>query len=323
MLGNEASAVADGFQFIRWLAVKKNPFLIILVTALLLGAFFFALIFGAILIFSGKSAKHVPALPTGGRVALVKIEGVIIDSSRVVEELDDYAEDSSIKAIVVRIDSPGGGVVPAQEIYDAINKVKKEGKKVVVSMGSVAASGGYYIAAAADKVIANPGTLTGSIGVKMEFATIEKLLEKIGVKGMVIKSGEYKDIGSPYRDMTTQERKLLQNVIDDVHTQFIKAVAEGRRLPEDDVRQIADGRIFTGRQAKELKLVDELGDLDSSIQTAADLAGIKGKPRVVSKEKKPRFFDYLKDETAAWISGVIRQAIIESRQPKLQYIYQR
>lgn len=303
--------------------MKKNSFLIIFVTALLLGAVFFALIFGAMLIFSGKSAKHVPTLPTGGRVALVKIEGVIIDSSRVVEELDDYADDSSIKAVVVRIDSPGGGVVPAQEIYSAINKVKKEGKKVVASMGSVAASGGYYVAAAADKVIANPGTLTGSIGVKMEFATIEKLLEKIGVKGMVIKSGEYKDIGSPYRDMTTQERKLLQDVIDDVHTQFIKAVAEGRKLLEEDVRQIADGRIFTGRQAKDLKLVDELGDLDLSIQTAADLAGIKGKPRVVSTEKKPRFFNYLKDETAAWISGVIRQAIIESRQPQLQYIYQR
>lgn len=303
--------------------MKKNPFLIILLTALVLGAVFFALIFGAMLMFSGKSTKNMPALPIGGRVAVVKVEGVIIDSSRVVEELNDYVDDSSVKAIVVRIDSPGGGVVPAQEIYSAINKAKKEGKKVVASMGSVAASGGYYIAAAADKIIANPGTLTGSIGVKMEFATIEKLLEKIGVKGMVIKAGEYKDIGSPYRDMTPQERKLLQDVIDDVHRQFIKAVADGRKIPEADVRQIADGRIFTGEQAKALKLVDELGDLDSSIQAAADLAGIKGKPRVVSREKKSRFFDYLKDETATWISSVIRQTIIESQQPQLQYIYQR
>ena len=150
---------------------------------------------------------------------------------------------------MIRIDSPGGGVVPSQEIFNAVKSARKEGKKVIVSMGSVAASGGYYIAAAADKIIANPGTLTGSIGVKMEFANLGKLLDKIGVEGMVVKSGEYKDIGSPYREMTAQEQKLLQDVIDDVHSQFIKAVAEGRSLPEADVRAIADGRIFTGQQA--------------------------------------------------------------------------
>ena len=182
-------------------------------------------------------------------MALVKIEGVLLLSEHVVEELNGYAEDSSIKAIVIRIDSPGGGVVPSQEIYNAVKNARKEGKKVIASMGSVAASGGYYIAAAADKIVANPGTLTGSIGVKMEFANLEKLLEKIGVKGMVVKAGEFKDIGSPYRDMTDQEKKLLQDVIDDVHSQFIKAVAEGRDLPETDVRAIADGRIFTGQQA--------------------------------------------------------------------------
>ena len=226
--------------------------------------------------------------------------------------MHDYAEDASIKAIVLRIDSPGGGVVASQEIFNAVKNAKKEGKKVVASMGSVAASGGYYVAAAADRIVANPGTLTGSIGVKMEFASVEKLLEKIGVKGMVVKAGEYKDIGSPFRDMTEQEQKLLQGVIDDVHSQFIEAVAEGRGLPSTDVKAIADGRIFTGRQALALKLVDEMGDLADSIRVAGRLAGIKGKPNVVERKKNIPFLDYLKEESAAWISDVVANSVNRS-----------
>jgi protease-4 len=146
-----------------------------------------------------SSRRTAAALSVMGtdRVAMVKIEGILISSEHIVEELNDYADDSSVKAIVIRIDSPGGGVVVSPEIYNAVRNAKKEGKKIIVSMGSVAASGGYYVAAAADKIVANPGTLTGSIGVKMEFANVEKLLEKIGVKGMVVKAGEFKDIGSP------------------------------------------------------------------------------------------------------------------------------
>jgi protease-4 len=234
--------------------------------------------------------------------------------------VNEYAENSSVKAIVVRIDSPGGGVVPSQEIYEALLSAKGEGKKIVASMGSVAASGGYYVAAAADKIVANPGTLTGSIGVKMEFASIEKLLEKIGVKGIVVKAGDYKDIGSPYRDMTPQERRLLQNVIDDVHNQFIEAVAKGRSLSVADVRAIADGRIFTGRQAQELKLVDRIGDLTASIDLAGELAGIKGKPRVISRSDKVRFLDYLKEESAAWVSRVIAE-IAAGDYSRLQVLY--
>ena len=216
-------------------------------------------------------------------------KGLLVSSEHIVEELNDYAEDASIKAIVIRIDSPGGGVVASQEIYNAVKNARKEGKKVVVSMGSVAASGGYYVAAAADKIVANPGTLTGSIGVKMEFANIEKLLEKIGVKGMVVKSGEYKDMGSPFRDMTDQEKKLLQGVIDDVHSQFIEAVAEGRKLPEADVRAIADGRIFTGSRRWRSSWWTRWETLTDSIRVAGGLAGIKGKPRVVKKEEKDPF----------------------------------
>jgi protease-4 len=299
--------------------MKKNPVLIVFATAAALGALFFIVLFLSARM-TGRSIST--QLPVGGsdRVALVRIEGVLLTSDRVVDELRDYAEDSSVKAIVIRIDSPGGGVVPSQEIYNAVKYAKKKGKKVVVSMGSVAASGGYYVAAAADKIVANPGTLTGSIGVKMEFANVEKLLEKIGVQGMIVKSGEYKDIGSPFRAMTEPEKKLLQGVIDDVHSQFIAAVAQGRRMQEADVRAIADGRIFTGQQALSLKLVDQMGDLNDSIQLAGSLAGIKGKPNVIEKRKKVSFFEYLKEESASWIADVIASGVNRSS-AKLQYLY--
>lgn len=285
--------------------MTKNPFLTVLATAVALGVIFSGMLFMTSLLSGNKRSATTLQVVGADKVALVKLEGLLTTSERVVEELTDYAEDSSIKAIVLRIDSPGGGVVVSQEIYNAVKNARKEGKKVVASMGTVAASGGYYVAAAADKIVANPGTLTGSIGVKMEFASIEKLLEKIGVRGMVVKAGEYKDIGSPFRDMTEQEKKLLQGVIDDVHSQFIEAVAEGRNLQAAEVRAIADGRIFTGRQALELKLVDQLGDLADSIKVAGKLVGIKGKPRVIEKRKKIPFFEYLKEESAAWIADVI------------------
>ena len=299
--------------------MKKNPLVIVLLTAVVLGALFFGVLF-LFSNLSGKQSSSSLSVTGKDRVALVKIEGVLLLSESVVEELNNYAEDSSIKAIVIRIDSPGGGVVPSQEIYNAVKNARKEGKKVIVSMGSIAASGGYYIAAAADKIVANPGTLTGSIGVKMEFANLEKLLEKIGVKGMVVKSGEYKDIGSPYREITDQEKKLLQNVIDDVHSQFIKAVAEGRNLPEPEVRAIADGRIFTGQQALALKLVDQMGDLGDSIKTAGSMAGIKGKPTLVEKRKKMPFFEYLKEESAAWVTDTVNRAVAGNA-VKMEFLY--
>jgi len=300
--------------------MKKNPILIVVVTAASLGVIFFIMLFLASLLSGSKRTSANLPVVGAGRVALVKLEGLMVTSEHVVDELNEYADDDSIKAIVIRIDSPGGGVVVSQDIYNAVKNAKKEGKIVVASMGTVAASGGYYVAAAADKIVASPGTLTGSIGVKMEFPNVEKLLEKIGVKGMVVKSGEYKDVGSPYREMTDPERKLLQGVIDDVHSQFIEAVAEGRKLPIAEVRAIADGRIFTGRQALELKLVDQMGDLAESIRVAGDLAGIKGKPKVVEKRKKVPFFEYLKEESAAWIADVVTNSINRSS-VSFQYVY--
>jgi protease-4 len=299
--------------------MKKNPVLIVLLSAVALGVLFFGIVFLASLLSGNKRTSSTLQVVGADKIALVKLEGLLVTSEHAVEELNAYAEDSSIKAIVLRIDSPGGGVVVSQEIYNAVKNARKAGKKVVASMGTVAASGGYYVAAAADKIVANPGTLTGSIGVKMEFANIEKLLEKIGVRGVVVKAGEYKDVGSPFRDMSEPEKKILQDVIDDVHSQFIKAVAEGRNMQEADVRAIADGRIFTGRQALDLKLVDQLGDLTDSIKVAGDLVGIKGKPRVIEKRKTIPFFDYLKEESAAWIADVITRGIGRSS-VTLQYL---
>lgn len=221
------------------------------------------------------------------RVALVRVEGVILDAQQTVGDLKKYAESPTVKAIVLRIDSPGGGVVPSQEIYDAVKRIRsKNNKAVVASMGTVAASGGYYIAAATDKIMANPGTLTGSIGVIMELANFEGLLKKIGVESVVVKSGEHKDIGSPFRKMKEDDRLILQAVMDDVHSQFIEAVAEGRSLDVREVRTLADGRVFTGRQAKAAKLVDELGDLDDAIKLAAEMGGIEGEPKVVEPRRR-------------------------------------
>jgi len=226
-------------------------------------------------------------LSTEDRIALVRIEGVILDAQSTVTDLKRFGENPSIKAIVLRIDSPGGGVVPSQEIYDAVQRVRnKNSKAVIASMGTVAASGGYYIASATDRIIANPGTLTGSIGVIMETANVEGLLKKIGVEGIVVKSGKFKDVGSPLRKMSEEEHALLQSVMDDVHKQFIDAVAAGRSMEVSAVQALADGRIFTGRQAKDVRLVDELGNLEDAIQLAADLGGIEGEPKVVEPRRR-------------------------------------
>lgn len=224
-------------------------------------------------------------LPIVDKVALIRIEGPIIDSKEPIDTLKEYVKDLSVKAIVLRIDSPGGAVAPSQEIYEEVRKAVGK-KTVVVSMGSVAASGGYYIAAPATKILANPGTLTGSIGVIMEIPNMEGLMSKIGVKSEVIKSGRHKDIASVFRGIKPEEREILQKVLDNVHDQFINAVAEGRKMLREDVQKIADGRIFTGEQALKVGLIDEIGNLEDAVKTAAKLAGIKGEPSVVSKEEK-------------------------------------
>ncbi len=244
------------------------------------------------------TAWFIERPPSGSdQIALVRIEGVIMDADEPVEQLRTFAENPAIKAILIRIDSPGGAVVPSQEIYDEVKKIRAEGKqKVVVSMGTVAASGGYYIASASDKIVANPGTLTGSIGVIMELPNFEGLMKKIGVEATVIKSGAHKDLASPFRAMGQEERQILQRVMDDVHDQFIQAVSDGRGLEKAAVVAMADGQVFTGRQAKEKGLVDELGSFEDAIKLTGELAGIVGRPSVVEPKRPFSLSEWLKSE---------------------------
>ncbi len=264
--------------------------------------FFFALLF-----FIGRYSGTRPGrFAFGDKIAVVEIKGVIAQSSGIIDELQFHLEDEGVKAIILRIDSPGGGVGPSQEIHREILKIKSK-KKVVTSMGSVAASGGYYIACASDLIVANPGTITGSIGVLMQFSNFEELLKKIGVKGVVLKSGEHKDIGSPLREMTPEEKRIMQEVLDNVHQQFIQAVAEGRKLEYAKVVQIADGRILTGEQAKNFGLVDKMGNLQDTIDITAEMVGIEGKPNVLYPKKKISVWELLMRDMASVVVDVLNE----------------
>ena len=253
-----------------------------------------------------------------GEIALVRIQGMLMDSQNIVRQLSDYRHNPGVRGILLRIDSPGGAVAPAQEIYSEIMKLRADHKTVYASMGTVAASGGYYIACAADYVLANPGTLTGSIAAVMAFSNIEELTNKIGVKPVIIKSGKYKDVGSPLRAMNPEERKLLQNVVDDVHQQFVQAVAKGRGLSVSEVKEIADGRIMTGQQALKLKLIDEIGGLEKTLELLAKKIGVEGRPKVIEEKEKTPFFDWLLQSS---LSSRLVETLIPAPLPRLQYIW--
>ncbi len=253
------------------------------------------------------------AIPLGGKVALIRVEGPILDADSVVEEIKEHSQNASVKAIVLRIDSPGGAVVPSQEIYEEVKNAAVK-KKVIASMGSMAASGGYYIASPASKIVANPGTITGSIGVILEIPNVEGLMNKIGVTSQVIKSGKHKDIGSAFRGIKEEEKEILQGVMDNVHSQFIEAVSVGRKMDIENVRKISDGRIFTGEQAVEQGLVDELGTLEDAISLAAEMVGIKGKPVVLKKEDRFSLFKMLENKLPGTMMDLFPQV-------KLKYIY--
>lgn len=266
--------------------MRKHPVLLgLIIIGIILGIFLVSIFFLA-------RFGEDRGFALGDRVAVVDIKGVITSSRDIVEQIDNFTQKKDVKAIILRINSPGGGVGPSQEIYREVLRAKEE-KKIIASLESVAASGGYYVACASDLIVANPGTITGSIGVVMEFSNVEDLLKKIGLRSYVIKSGKHKDIGSPVRKMTPEEKEILQGVIDSVHNQFVRAVAEGRNIEEEKVREIADGRIFSGEQAKELGLVDRLGSLQDAIEIAAEMIGIEGKPVVIYPKKKVSLYELL------------------------------
>jgi protease-4 len=257
----------------------------------------------------------------GKRIAIVEVSGTISSSREVVQQLRRWGDDESVPVILLRVDSPGGGVAASQEIYEEVVRVRGKGKKVVVSMGTVAASGGLYVSVAADTIVANPGTLTGSIGVIFQYPTVERLLDKIGVRYETVKSGPYKDVGNISRDMTPQDSAHLQGIIDDTYEQFVETVAKGRKMSVDEVKKFADGRIFTGRQAKEMKLIDVLGDYHDALDIAADMAGMSKPPRTVTDIPKRRIglVDFLGKTAVQWLLGLDKD--IEYSEPSLQYRY--
>ncbi len=258
--------------------MKKRPFLM---ASLAVGGVF--LFFLLVVFTAGFFRTGSVVVSVGDKIGILEVDGTIVDARRMVDLIEDFGDRSNIKAVVIRIDSPGGGVGPSQEIYTQLKHLAKK-KPLIVSMGSVAASGGYYLAVAGERIFANPGTITGSIGVIMSFPNYQELMGKVGIQTEVVKSGRYKDIGSPTREFLAADRDLLQGVIDDVHMQFVEAVSVGRDMPIDRLQPFVDGRIFSGRQAKDAGLVDELGTLRDAIRYAAKVSGIEGDPDLVYPE---------------------------------------
>lgn len=241
-------------------------------------------------------------------VGLVEVRGMILDSRETVRQLRYFLKQDEIRAVVLRVDSPGGVVAPSQEICEEVRKFAAR-KKIIVSMGSLAASGGYYVSAPATLIYANPGTLTASIGVILKLSNIETLMDRIGIKSHTLKTGKYKDSGSPLRKLSEDDRAMLQSVIDSTHEQFVRAVASGRKLPVQQVRRIADGRILSGEQALALKLVDRLGTLQDAIEEAGRLSGIEGEPEVVlPPRKKVNYWDLLADGTEGAVEKALGRA---------------
>ncbi|HPL65156.1 MAG TPA: signal peptide peptidase SppA [Smithellaceae bacterium] len=298
--------------------MRKHPVMSGLLLLIVLGFVFYLIFYRAGAQTGSVGAKR---FSLNDKVGVLPIEGLITDSFKINQQIDEFAKDSSIVAVVVRINSPGGSVGAAQEIYDAILELKKK-KKVVVSMGSIAASGGLLIACAGDKIVANPGTITGSISAIMQFANFEELMKKVGVKSSVVKSGPYKDIGSPMREMTPEEQAIVQELVDDIYNQFIDVIVRNRKLTREQVAAIADGRVFSGRKAKDYGLVDQLGNMDAAAKLASVLAGKDGQYELVFPKKTGRgIFDLMFESAANSLNQALREKS-EFTRTGVSYLYQ-
>jgi len=303
-----------------------------LIIATILFLCIFSIVIGTYLIVERTVVGKARILTGKKGVAVVYLYGPLSVSRRasgwarflpgadsVTSELRRIGEIETIKAVVLRINSPGGSIGAVQEIYEEVNRLKEKGKKVVVSMGDVGASGAYYIACAADKIVANAGTVTGSIGVLMSLGNMEELFRKIGIRVEVIKRGKHKDIGSLSREMTPEERKLLQGLIDDAYDQFLQAVIEGRNLKKGEAEKIAQGQVFTGRQAKNLGLIDEIGNFQDAVRLAGKLAGIPGEPRVI---ELPRPFPGILGIFSSHFGTNTLEDLMKEDSVRLEYILQ-
>lgn len=278
---------------------RGHKIFIVIVLVLLLVAFFL-----------GRSDRYGPDVFDGETIALLRIEGPIIDVRWHLDQVRELMKDEGIKSVVLRIDSPGGAIAPTQELYRELKRLA-EIKPVVTSMGTVAASGGYYLSCATDWIVSNPGTITGSVGVIMEFTNLEDLFQKLGVRSRTIKSGKFKDTGNPMRPMTKEEERLLETMIMDTYDQFVEAVLDGRPVEEDKVRPYLDGRVLTGRQAHALGLVDELGNINDAIGKATEMAGLTEIPDQLyePERERPGLFSFLFGKSAARALTVLADTI--------------
>ncbi len=266
---------------------------------------------------SGSSDKtETVTVGSGDKVAVVDLKGVIASSDEVVRQMKKYRNNSSVRAIVLHIDSPGGGVVASQEMYEEVRAVRDGGKPVIVSMGSLAASGGYYVAVGGSYLVANRGTLTGSVGVISEFLQVKDALDKLGIGVKTIKAGKLKDAGSPMRAMNDDDQKYFQALMDDVHRQFIDVVARERKMDVEKVRELADGRVFTGEQALQLGLVDTLGTFEDAVRIAAVKVGIKGEPAIVRERKRQMWYESIFGDAGETLKD-LKQELID--RPVLSY----
>jgi protease-4 len=290
--------------------------------------FFFGAVTGCVVVVAGFVFLAILVAAMGSdtdlnlgsdKVAIIPIEGEIFEARETLDALKRHAHNDSVKAIVIRINSPGGAIAPSQEIYSAIRRTRSDsGKPIVASFDSVAASGGYYIAAACDQIVANPGSITGSIGVILQWFNTKELIQWAKLKPETITSGAMKDAGSPFRELTEEERKYFQGIVTQLHSQFVRDVAAGRKekMKQEEVARIADGRIFTGEQALALHLVDELGSIDDAVRTAGKLAGIQGEPaRLWPRRREPGLFDLLN----AGDADALLERVVNRRVPQFLF----
>ncbi len=274
---------------------------------------------------SDRTYEYVTSGSGKDKIAVVELDFTIIDPSSIVRQFKKYREDKSIKAIILHVNSPGGGVAASQEMYEEVKKTRDSGKPVIVSFGSIAASGGYYVACGGSLIVSNPGSLTGSIGVIATFTNFKELADKLGVKENVVKSGKLKDSGNPFRDMNADDLEYFQEIIDNSYEQFLDVVSTERKIDKEELRKIANGRVFTGKQAKDLKLVDSLGTFQDAIRIAGQIAKIDGEPSIVREKNKRNFIEFFLEGMSGTQLKDIKEEISSEflNKPVLQYKFER
>ena len=279
---------------------RSRTFLWILIGG---GAFFLFVLAVFALVYLTLHAGKDTTIAFGEKIGVVDLDGVIFSPNPVVQQLKKFGDDDSIKAIILHVNSPGGGVAASEEIYREVKRIRDEKKKrIVASIETVGASGAYYVSSATNKIYADNGSIVGSIGVIAEWVNYGELLQWAKLKQITLKAGEFKDTGSPVRDLTPAEREYMQGMIDNMHTQFIQAVADGRKLKFDDVKTIANGKVWTGQQAVPMKLIDQVADFQAAVEDTAKSVGIRGEPVLVRPERdKKTLADLLFGDLSEWL----------------------